>query len=144
MAEPVGVLNGDLAEPVCRLSNGASYSRQEQSDLQRVKSSLLDGQAASKKRVRPTSGRDRESSPSTSTAHRSQDRAARRAFLHEGGADSKPYRPVRSVHASCMYSIALFCEGLLFTPLQSLLSLDSTTLEKMWYVCWQCLTNIIV
>lgn len=111
MAEPVGVLNGDLAEPVCRLSNGASYSRQEQSDLQRVKSSLLDGQAASRKRVRPTSGRDRESSPSTSTAHRSQDRAARRAFLHEGGADSKPYRPVRSVHASCMHSISVVLRG---------------------------------
>ena len=79
----------------CRLTNG----RQEQPGLQRVRSALLENKVPSRKRARPASGGDRESSPSTSTAQRSQDQAARRASGLEGGATSKPSRAVRSVLA---------------------------------------------
>lgn len=83
---------------VCRLTSGASLSKQDQADMQRVRSSLL--QLANRKRSRAASGidrgADRDSSPSTSTAARSQDRAYRRTTsAHEGGATSKPYKPAR-------------------------------------------------
>lgn len=70
--------------------------------MQRVRSSLL--QLASRKRSRAALGMDRgvdrgvdrDSSPSTSTAARSQDRAYRRTTsAQEGGATSKPYKPAR-------------------------------------------------
>ena len=86
---------GLKASQLCRLANG----RQEQPDLQRVKSSLLESKLPGRKHARPASGGERDSSPTTSTATRSQDSAARRASLLEGGATSKPHRPARSAHA---------------------------------------------
>ena len=102
----------------CRLMNGASLSKQDQADLQRGRSALL--QLTSRKRSRATSGLDRDSSPSTSTAARSQDRAYRRTTsAHEGGATSKPHKPVRCtsetvqplllVHVSIVVSASLCC-----------------------------------
>ncbi|KAL0033139.1 hypothetical protein WJX79_005261 [Trebouxia sp. C0005] len=82
-----------LLEGRRRLANG----RQEQPDLQRVKSSLLESKLPSRKRARPASGCERDSSPTTSTAARSQDSAARRASLLEGGATSKPHKPARTL-----------------------------------------------
>lgn len=81
---------------LCRLTNGASFSKQDQAELQRIKSSLL--QLPSRKRSRSSLGVDRglerDSSPSTSTAARSQDRAYRHTTsAHEGGATSKPDKP---------------------------------------------------
>ena len=62
-----------------------------------MKASLL--QLPSRKRSRPSSrggeGDERDSSPSTSTAARSQDRAFRRRPANEGGATSKPFKPAR-------------------------------------------------
>lgn len=83
---------------LCRLTNGASLSKQDQAELQRVKSSLL--QLPSRKRSRSSMGVDRgaerDSSPTTSTAARSQDRAYRRTTsAHEGGATSKPDKPAK-------------------------------------------------
>ncbi|DBB04664.1 hypothetical protein WJX77_006462 [Trebouxia sp. C0004] len=82
-----------LLEGRRRLANG----RQQQPDLQRVKSSLLESKLPGRKRARPASGGERDSSPTTSTAARSQDSAARRASLLEGGATSKPHRPARTL-----------------------------------------------
>ena len=92
---------------LCRLTNGASLSKQDQAELQRVKSSLL--QLPSRKRSRSSMGVDRDrgaerdSSPSTSTAARSQDRAYRRTTsAQEGGATSKPDKPARyAFYAPC-------------------------------------------
>ncbi|KAL3148229.1 hypothetical protein ABBQ38_013701 [Trebouxia sp. C0009 RCD-2024] len=83
-----------------RLTNGASLSKQDQAELQRVKSSLL--QLPSRKRSRSSMGVDRgaerDSSPTTSTAARSQDRAYRRTTsAHEGGATSKPDKPAKGM-----------------------------------------------
>ena len=83
-----------------RLANGASLSKQDQAELQRGRSSLL--HLPSRKRRRASPGAERDSSPSTSTAARSQDRAARRRPVHEAGATSKPLKSVRcacSAHA---------------------------------------------
>lgn len=94
---------------LCRLTNGASLSRQDQAELQRSKSSLL--QLPSRKRSRSTLGLDRgaerDTSPSTSTAARSQDRAFRRTTsAHEGGATSKPDKPARCARIPCKACIS--------------------------------------
>ena len=106
---------------ICRLTNGASLSKQDQAELQRVRSSLL--QLTSRKRSRATSGVDRDSSPSASTAAQSQDRAHRRtASANEGGATSKPYKPAR-----CKPSTVQSIFVSIFTLLTSACRVSSST-----------------